>query len=432
MIVNEIKAQPVHLHACEECGLVAEVTTPEFGYKVQCGRCHHTLMAIPKHLYHSVLAYGISVLIMLALSCSFPFMSFSVQGLSQQVTLLDAAVSMHHYQNTLLTIILILCVLILPCVYAVTQMYLHIHIYRKNKGKVVPLTRLKWITRYIFKIKPWLMADVFLVGILVAMVKIVSLADVWLGPSFWAFFTYSMLVVKFSSLINVTWIWEQLQPNVLIDNVKVGDSHLTKSHIACHSCHQINPYNDGGVCLRCHTPLHAYDQKSNLQKAWALLIAASILYLPANLYPMMYTTSVGQTEESTILSGVALLWHLKSYPVAMVIFFASIIIPLSKIIILIYLYHHSGKANQRNVLTARKNITLYRITEFIGRWSMIDIFVVALLAALVQLHQLMSIEPGPAALSFAAVVILTMLSALTFDSRCLWQHTSFNKSEKLT
>ena len=117
MIVNEIKAQPVHLHACEECGLVAEVTTPEFGYKVQCGRCHHTLMAIPKHLYHSVLAYGISVLIMLALSCSFPFMSFSVQGLSQQVTLFDAAVSMHHYQNTLLTIILhLMCVDIAVCV----------------------------------------------------------------------------------------------------------------------------------------------------------------------------------------------------------------------------------------------------------------------------------------------------------------------------
>ena len=165
-------------------------------------------------------------------------------------------------------------------------------------------------------------------------------------------------------------------------------------------------------------------------------MAASILYIPANLYPMMYTTSVGQTESSTILSGVALLWHLKSYPVAMVIFFASIIIPLSKIIILIYLYRHTRKDSQSDITAARKNITLYRITEFIGRWSMIDIFVVALLAALVQLHQLMSIEPGPAALSFAAVVILTMLSALTFDSRCLWQQdsaiTPFNKSENLT
>lgn len=422
------------LHACEECGLVSSVPSQvSSGEKVQCPRCQHVLLAHPKHIFESIRAYGFSVLIMLGLSCSFPFMSFSVQGLSQQVTLLDAAVSMHHYKNTLLTVVLITCVLVLPCLYTVAHMFIHSQLRRKQQGKQIAIKPLKWLCRCIFKIKPWMMADVFLVGILVAMVKIVALADVWLGPSFWAFCLYSMLVVKFSSLVNAAWMWDQLEATIIIPGVAAGDSHLDKNHVDCHTCHQINPVG-GHTCLRCEAKLHAYDPKSNLQKSWALLIGAAILYLPANLYPMMYTTSVGQTETSTIMSGVILLWQLKSYPVAMVIFFASIMIPISKIIILVYLYRNSENADQASFEKSRKNITLYRITEFIGRWSMIDIFVVALLAALVQLNQLMSIEPGQAALSFASVVILTMLSALTFDSRMLWQnprHSHFKSNVSL-
>ncbi|MFV0575140.1 MAG: PqiA/YebS family transporter subunit [Vibrio sp.] len=426
-----------HLHACEECGLVVEL--PQLkdgfkdGFKVQCPRCDHTLISQPKMIYHTVQAYGISLLIMLALSCSFPFMSFSVKGLSQQVTLLDAAISMHHYKNTLLTLILILCVLILPMLYTIAQMYIHAQLARLKKGHSVSKSHLITLSRWVFRFKPWMMADVFLVGILVAMVKIVSLADVWLGPSFWAFCGYSMLVVKVTSLVNAPWIWEQLVETKPVAGVKAGDSHLDKNHIACHHCHHLNPYEQHGQhCVRCHSKLHKFDHKSNVQKAWALLIAAAILYIPANLYPMMLTTSVGQTEVSTVMGGVILLWHLKSYPVAMVIFFASIMIPITKIFMLMYLYRNTEHADTTEPERARKNITIYRITEFIGRWSMIDIFVVALLTALVQLNKLMTIEPGQAALSFAAVVVLTMLSALTFDSRSLWQRpfTDTNSTNK--
>lgn len=410
------------LQACDECGLVSQISPIKAGYKAQCPRCDHTLIARPRGIFQSIQAYGVSILVMLTLSCSFPFMSFNLQGLSQQVTLFDALISLHYYQNTLLTVLLLLCVLLLPLLYTLSLMYIYKQIANKHAGKEVALGPLKLLCRYIFRVKPWLMADVFLVGILVAMVKIVSLADLWLGPSFWAFCLYSLFVIKFSSLINSAWIWEQLEPRQVIDGVSVGDSHMDENHITCYVCHQLNPIaRHKQPCLRCQTQLHRYDPRASLQKAWALLIAAMMLYVPANLYPIMYTTSVGQTETSTIMSGVMLLWHLKSYPVAMVIFFASIMIPLSKIIILIYLLRYAQTPTTHDRQRARKNITLYRITEFIGRWSMIDIFVVSLLAALVQLDQLMSIEPGQAALSFAAVVILTMLSAQVFDSRMLWQ-----------
>ncbi len=121
------------------------------------------------------------------------------------------------------------------------------------------------------------------------------------------------------------------------------------------------------------------------------------------------------------MQGVILLWHLGSYPVAMVIFLASIFIPMAKMFALGWLYWQAGKLNVFPEQQNLKRLKVYRVTEFIGRWSMIDIFVVAILVSLVQLHNLMAIYPGPAALSFAAVVILTMLSAMVFDSRILWQ-----------
>lgn len=117
---------------------------------------------------------------------------------------------------------------------------------------------------------------------------------------------------------------------------------------------------------------------------------------------------------------VILLWHLGSYPVAMVIFLASIFIPMAKMFALGWLYWQAGKLNVFPEQQNLKRLKVYRVTEFIGRWSMIDIFVVAILVSLVQLHNLMAIYPGPAALSFAAVVLLTMLSAMVFDSRILW------------
>ena len=135
---------------------------------------------------------------------------------------------------------------------------------------------------------------------------------------------------------------------------------------------------------------------------------------------MMFTVSLGSSEGSTIIGGVVLLWQLGSYPIAVVIFLASIVIPLAKIFALAWLYINARREGDDNEQLAIQRLRLYRITELIGRWSMIDIFVVAILVALVQLQNLMAIYPGPAALSFASVVILTMLSAMVFDPRVFW------------
>lgn len=410
--------------ACEECGLVIKIPELSCGQKGSCPRCDHTVIKKIRLPYHRVVAYGIACLIMLLLSVSFPFMSFSVNGMGQEITLLNTAETLQHFENSALAILLILTVLILPAVYILLMLYLYYHAAKvKHLGHINnrPKT-VKHLCRVLFKIQPWLMVDVFLIGVLISLVKISALADIGLGNSFWAFCIYSFLVVKCVALVDRTWLWQQFFPMQQIKGVDVGDSHLDHNHVACHMCNQLNPMLTAkhGKCLRCESDLHPYKPQYSLQYAWAYLLVSIVFYIPANLYPMMYTVSLGESEGSTIIGGVILLWEMGSWPIAIVILIASILIPVSKILTLIYLYYSARKRSNDCSYIAIKRMRLYRMTEFIGRWSMIDIFVIAILVAVVQLQNLMSISPGPAAICFAFVVIFTMLSAMSFDPRLFW------------
>jgi paraquat-inducible protein A len=187
---------------------------------------------------------------------------------------------------------------------------------------------------------------------------------------------------------------------------------------SCHVCSKVSPVSVGH-CPRCNTALHLRKPHS-LERTWAYLMAAVILYIPANTMPIMTVHGIGGAEKNTILSGVIRFWEMKSYPVAVVIFTASVLIPLLKVIALVWL---CLAAKGRTNTSPRSLSRLYHITELLGRWSMVDVFVVAILVCLVQLGALMTITPGPAALSFSAVVILTMFSAMSFDPRLIWdQH----------
>ncbi len=410
------------LISCEECGLVVRIPDIKQGQKAQCPRCSHPLTKINVKPYQSIIAVSSACLIMLVLSISFPFMSFSVQGLSQEITLLHAAKMLAEFKNLLLGVLLLATVVVLPAIYISLILFLHLkalkvrhHLASKKQQHVAKL-----LCRILFRVEPWLMVDVFLIGVLVSLIKIASLADVSMGSSFWAFCVYTVLVVKCISMVDKSWLWGHFIPAMALPDIKEGDTHLNHNHIGCHTCHQIN-HIEHKYCIRCDTRLHKYNPAENLQKAWALLFASVIFYIPANLYPMMYTVSLGHSEGSTILQGVVLLWNLGSYPIAMVIFFASVFIPMAKMLALAWLYYHAQKMQYLPPEESISRLKIYRLTEFIGRWSMIDIFVVAILVALVQLQSLMAIYPGPAALSFAAVVIFTMLSAMIFDSRLLWQ-----------
>lgn len=185
--------------------------------------------------------------------------------------------------------------------------------------------------------------------------------------------------------------------------------------VACHACGRVHR---AGVacCLRCGAALSSRDNTS-LQRVWAWMVAGMVAYIPANLYPMLETTQLGKTTSNTLVGGVVELVTYGSYGVAFIVFFASIIIPLGKFWAISYLALQVAQPDPAAVHTRNR---LYEVVEFIGRWSMIDVFVVALLSSLVQLGSAVSIQPGIAAVSFALSVAFTMLAAMSFDSRLIW------------
>jgi paraquat-inducible protein A len=186
----------------------------------------------------------------------------------------------------------------------------------------------------------------------------------------------------------------------------------------CHTCGKaVHVGKHAHVeCPRCGADVH-YRKQDSINRAWALLIAAMIMYVPANTEPMMRTTSLGNTSADTILEGVIYFLTHGDWPLAVVIFAASVMLPLLKMVAIAYILIsvQRGSASKKSEKT-----NLYKLAEILGKWSMLDIFVVGLMAGLVQLGALTTIAPGPACIAFASVVILTMFAEMAFDPKLIW------------
>jgi paraquat-inducible protein A len=194
--------------------------------------------------------------------------------------------------------------------------------------------------------------------------------------------------------------------------------------IGCHSCnlvsrvHAAHGHHAAAVCPRCGAALHARKPDS-LARTWALVIAAAICYVPANMLPIMKVTSLGNTQADTILSGVIYLLVHGMWPLALVVFIASVFVPLAKLIILVYLLISVQRRSQWRPVDRTR---LYRLTEAVGRWSMVDIYVVTIMVALVKLGNLATIEAQAGAIFFGAVVVITIVAAMSFDPRLIWDN----------
>jgi paraquat-inducible protein A len=187
----------------------------------------------------------------------------------------------------------------------------------------------------------------------------------------------------------------------------------------CERCRQVCrlPRGAGAArCPACGGPVAAR-KRNSLAQASALLMAAAVLYIPANLLPVMTTTTILGSESDTILSGVMALIRAGSWPLGALVFFASIVVPLMKLLALIVLISGAARGTMRSPLQATR---LYRLVEYIGRWSMLDVYAITLLVGLVQIRSLATIEPGAGVVAFGAVVVLTMLAARSFDPRLIW------------
>ncbi len=403
------------LRVCHECDLLLALPSLKAGEKADCPRCGHTLVRRHNNPAERSLALAIATLITLALSVAFPFISFDISGIGNRIELTEAASTLIGLHQPLVALSVLLTVIVLPAVYLLSLTWLCAGLILRH-----PLPRSRQVARTLRHVTPWMMADVFVIGTLVSLIKIMSMAHIELGLSFWTFCAYALLLLLTTQSVDRDWLWFSLDQEPLAPaGARVGYSAAEQGLTGCHTCGLVNrlPESGKGRCLRCDEPLHPYHGVGS-QATLALLAASVVMYLPANLYPIMITTSLGETLPSTIVGGVLLFIQNGDWPIALIIFTASVLVPVSKMLALLWLCYIVRR--QHHSLNRLSRIRLYRITEFIGRWSMVDVFVVAILVALIRNGSIMSIEPGAGALAFTAVVVLTMLAAMMFDPRSIW------------
>ncbi|WP_235591426.1 paraquat-inducible protein A [Pseudoalteromonas sp. H71] len=385
-----------------------------------CPHCHHKLCEANVNHDNRIVALSFSALLMLLSSMFYPFLSFSSNGITQTITLPDAARILFNYDSELLGLFIDLSIIALPMSLLIILIPLHLGIL-----KTLPQGIARRLLKFTLALEPWIMSEIFLIGVLVSMVKIMSLADISFGASFWAYAAFVFLYIAALVHLNRPRLWAQIKPEKKLEGVEHAKRAIDENIKACHVCHQLCTSN---ICQRCHTKTHVRNPYS-VQKATAWLITSIVCFIPANVLPIMNTTSLGDETPSTLIGGVILLWKSGSYPIAGIIFFASVVVPLAKACVLSFLCIMVTKPANRHTKSYTR---IYQLTEFIGKWSMIDVFVVAILVALVQLGNLMSVTPGLGIAFFTVMVICQMMAAHSFDPRLLWDSPKNKSSETKT
>ncbi len=404
--------------ACPSCDLVIEIPYLTAKQMAVCPHCNTKLSVSKANQDSSVVALSLSAILMLLSSMFYPFLSFSSSGITQTITLPDAARILFNYDNDFLGLFIDTSIIGLPMLLLALIIPLHLGLL-----KALPYLWGKRLLKVTFALEPWIMSEIFLIGVMVSMVKIMSMADIAFGVSFWSYVAFVVCYVAATTRINKQRLWQQLKEPIYIEQTQPNTRAIDQGLKACHVCGQLC---NTEVCSRCQTKTFSRNPNS-IQKAAAWLITSVACYIPANVYPIMYTTSLGDETPSTLIGGVMILWASGSYPIAIIIFLASVVVPLAKALVLSFLCFMVTRPANRQT----KNYTrVYQLTEFIGKWSMIDVFVVAILVALVQLGNLMSVTPGIGTVFFTTMVICQMLAAHAFDPRLLWDSPANLKTAK--
>jgi paraquat-inducible protein A len=406
-------AQPLAtapIMACHDCGLVHHVRALRAGDAARCTRCGAMLYRPKRDSIDRALMLTLAALVLFVVANSFPFLTFNLEGRATTSTLMTGVIQLYKDGVWPLALLVFGATILVPLAKLLATVYvlLPLRLGRRVWG-LAPLFRAIEI------MSPWAMMEVYLLGVIVAYVKLSDLATLELGTALFAFIALILTMIAADVALDPREVWERLSRQASTTHLRGEDSG---SLAGCHACDQVCRLTPGehGRCPRCGAALHRRKPHS-LTRTWALIIAACILYVPANLLPVMTVTSFGKGEPDTILSGVKTLIAAGMWPVAILVFFASITVPVLKIIAMVFLLI---SVQRRSRWRPRDRTVLYRVVEGVGRWSMVDIFMISILVALVNLGAIATIVPGPGAIAFAAVVVLTMIAAMTFDPRLIW------------
>lgn len=411
-----VAGSPERVFECQECGLQHRFGVPSPGLRAICGRCGATLVRIPINSLDRALALTIAGLVLVVFANTLPFMSMSIQGRVQAASLITGALALLDQGFWSLAALVMITTIVAPSLKLGALLYVLGGLRLARPPRDLPL-----VLRCLDRLHPWSMVEVYLLGVFVAYVKLIDLATIEIGIAFWSLATLMVVMVAIDWVLDSEIIWRALEHRRLAG---VPPALAKGPLVLCESCGMTAPVLEHHArCARCGAKLH-FRKRNSITRSWALAITALILYIPANVFPVMTVISFGNGAPDTIVSGIKELFHAGMWPLALLVFFASITVPMLKLVGLMFLLI----TTQRRVRWRLRDRTLlYRIVEAIGRWSMIDIFMISILAGLVRLGSIATIEPGIGAVSFAAVVIITMIAAETFDPRLMWDAAGENK-----
>ncbi|KQQ47159.1 paraquat-inducible protein A [Duganella sp. Leaf126] len=406
------------LISCHDCGVLHQHRPVQPREKARCVRCGSILYRGIRSDPRAMAAITLAAIFTFLIAQFFPIVELSVSGYSIDSTLLGAIYVLWREKMEIVATVVTLFTIVLPAVELGALFYVTLAL---SRGRRPP--GFDSMLRALGTARRWGMTEVLMIGILITIVKMTSLARVIVHPGLFAFAVLTlMLAVVMSFDPKILWnIGEHLPgpKGMRPSQSQVNYRALAAGAplVACHSCGLVAPEEGRHQrCVRCKSALHRR-RPNSVGRTWALLLAATILYLPAMLLPVMYTNSLLGKEDDTIISGVLLFWNSGSQALAIIIFVASIAVPVLKLVALAIL---ATTAQRRSRWRPDQRTALYRIVEFVGRWSMLDIFVITLTVALVRFQSLAVITAGPGALAFCAVVVLTMMASMQFDPRLIW------------
>ncbi|OIO68557.1 MAG: paraquat-inducible membrane protein A [Zetaproteobacteria bacterium CG12_big_fil_rev_8_21_14_0_65_55_1124] len=406
------------LIACHECDALHRTESLPENSSAHCGRCDARLYRhIPAALERS-LALHLTALLLFIIANTFPFMSLKIGGRVETDILLSGPMALIELGMSDIGLLVLLTSIVFPLLVLLGSLYLlgclRLGIEAPGLGSVF---------RMVQHLRPWSLIGVFMLAVLIAIVKLLDMAQVEAGTSLFAFAALLPVMTLAQQGFDRSLFWPQ--EAVGSESAWLPTGAAQQYGLAhCHTCALLVQVSQGH-CPRCGDHLHLRKPES-LTRTWALLASATLLFFPANMLPIMTVTRFGQGEPSTILSGVEHLIAAGMWPLGLIVFFASIVVPISKLVALIFLLL---SIQQRSTWRPEDRTRLYRVTEVIGSWSMVDIFIIALLTSLVSFDALATIRPGIAASFFAGMVVLTMIAARSFDSRLIWDAMEQNAAE---
>lgn len=398
-----------HIARCGDCNALLAVSPLNKKQRAVCPRCHHTLKSGSRWGLHRCSIIAFSILILMPFALSYPLLSVDLLGVKIHASVWGGVWKMATEGYPYTAFLVFICAVFMPIAFALLVILL----------KLAQMLRIqpRNLLLALGYIKPWVMFDVYLVALGVTAFKVRDYATLEFNIYLIAFVLTSLLTTLLFIKINPIELWNDFYPQ----NKHLSEKSAKNSPHFCSGCRYtfeqpMIGFKNHPICPRCHSRLDVPPQ-IYLQRTWATLIAGIIMLFPANILPMSYVYMTAVPTADTLMSGVLTFIDMGSYFVAFVVFVASIFVPFSKIIIMLYLLfcvHFEWKHS------IARQMRLLHIVHFVGRWSMLDLFVLALMMSLVTRGQIINFSVGPAAFYFGAAVFLTMISTSQFDSRLLW------------